>query len=218
MPAASIPLTEAAGQKLLLESQQRANFFSLASRLETQGTSSNCGPASAVMVLNALGLSAPASALHPPYHCFDQDNFFTPATEAILPRERLARQGATLEELGQMISTWGLSVEAVHAEPEGLPAFRERASQALGDPRQAVLVNFLRSPLAHEGGGHFCPLGAYHQGTDRFLVMDVARYKYAPWWIPAADLFRAMQTPDSTAGKNRGYLLVRRTAPTDPAP
>ena len=214
MPEASIPLTSEAGQKLLLEAEQRANYFALASRLETQSTASNCGPASCVMVLNALGIPAPASVLHPPYHCFDQDNFFTPATEAILPRQKLARQGATLQELGEMLGSWNLQVRVVHAESGGLEAFREQASAALGDPQEAVLINFLRSPLKHEGGGHFCPLGAYHRQSDRFLVMDVARYKYAPWWIPAGDLFTAMQTQDSTSGKNRGYLLVTK----NPAP
>jgi hypothetical protein len=47
-----------------------------------------------------------------------------------------------------------------------------------------------------EGGGHFSPLAAYHEESDSFLVMDVARYKYPPFWVHADLLCQAMATPD----------------------
>jgi hypothetical protein len=58
-------------------------------------------------------------------------------------------------------------------------------------------------------GGHISPLAAYDDKTDRFLIMDVARYKYPPVWVKASDIFDAMNTPDAiNDGKTRGYVLV----------
>jgi hypothetical protein len=44
--------------------------------------------------------------------------------------------------------------------------------------------------------------------SDRFLVLDVNRMRYPPYWARAEDLFRAMKTFDPDAGAARGYLLV----------
>jgi hypothetical protein len=54
-------------------------------------------------------------------------------------------------------------------------------------------------------------LAAYDADTDRFLILDVSRYKYPPVWVEAEDLFSAMDTPDSDNGnRSRGYVIVRR--------
>jgi len=207
MPAGSIPLTTEEGRELLLEASRAVAYWQLAPRLETQTNQANCGPCSAVMVLNGLGIPAPASQAHPPYKEFDQTNFFTPGTEAVLPQAKLLRQGATLEELGGMLRAHGLEVTVRHAQDASVEQFRKEASAALGEPGQAVIINYRRQELSQEGGGHFSPLGAYHD-SDRFLVLDPARYKYPPWWASAGALFKAMNTPDKTSGKSRGYLLI----------
>jgi hypothetical protein len=210
LPATSTALTSPEGQKLLEESQRKAAFFPLAAHAQTQVNGAFCGPASCVMVLNSLGGPAPASEGHSPYHYYDQSNFFTPATEQVLPRETLLHQGATLEQLAGMLRAHGTKAQAVHAEPGGLDAFRQQAREAVGRGDIYVIVNFVRQPLNQEGSGHFCPLAAYHERTDQFLVMDVARYKYPPFWVKAADLFGAMSTFDKDAQANRGYLLIAR--------
>ena len=52
-------------------------------------------------------------------------------------------------------------------------------------------------------------LAAYDADTDRFLVLDVSRYKYPPVWVEADDLFAAMNTPDSdNENRTRGFVLV----------
>lgn len=208
LPPTSVALTSAEGQKLLEESRSKADFYLLAAHAQTQINGAYCGPASSVMVLNSMTLEAPPSEGHSPYRYFDQNNFFTPATEQVLPMETLLRQGATLEQLGGMLRAHGTAVEVVHAAEGGLAEFREQAKAAVGSGSQFVIVNFVRQPLNQEGSGHFCPLGAYHEASDRFLVMDVARYKYPPFWVTAADLFGAMATFDKDAQADRGYLLV----------
>jgi hypothetical protein len=209
LPANSIPLSAPAGQELLLSSHERAAYWPLSIRYVTQVGLSHCGPASAVMVLNALGIPAPAGTDHAPYHEFDQDNFFTPATEKILPRQRLYHMGATLDELAAMVAAHGVAVEAHHASSGGLDEFRRLARQAVNSTDTFIIASFDRTPLPQEGGTHFSPLAAYNESTDRFLVMDVARFHYPPWWVTAEALFKGMSTLDATAGKNRGFLIIK---------
>lgn len=216
LPSTSIPLTSPAGQKLLEESRSKADFYVLAAHAETQDNGAFCGPASSVMVLNSLNLPAPPSEGHSPYRYFDQKNFFTPATEQVLPLETLLRRGATLQQLAGMMAAHGATVQAVHAAEGGVEQFREQARAAVASGDRFVIVNFVRQPLQQEGGGHFCPLGAYHEESDQFLVMDVARYKYPPFWVKTTDLFGAMTTFDKDAQANRGYILIEAgQTPTD---
>jgi len=54
-------------------------------------------------------------------------------------------------------------------------------------------------------------LAAYAEDGDRFLILDVSRYKYPPVWIEAEALFAAMDTPDSdNDNKSRGFVIVSR--------
>jgi glutathione gamma-glutamylcysteinyltransferase len=74
--------------------------------------------------------------------------------------------------------------------------------------RPILLANFARKLLNQTGDGHFSPLAAYAPESDMVLIMDVARFKYPPHWVPSRTIYEAMQTSDK-AGKPRGYLLVR---------
>lgn len=72
-----------------------------------------------------------------------------------------------------------------------------------------ILVNYLRRAIGEERGGHISPLAAYDADADRFLILDVSRYKYPPVWVTASDLFDAMNTADSdNDNRTRGYVLI----------
>jgi hypothetical protein len=66
----------------------------------------------------------------------------------------------------------------------------------------------LRKAIGQETGGHISPVAAYNEQTDRFLILDVSRYKYPPIWVKAEELWKATATLDSVSGKTRGFLLV----------
>ena len=92
-----------------------------------------------------------------------------------------------------------------------LDEFRKTAIAVLDDDDHFILVNYLRKAIGQEAGGHISPLAAYDADTDRFLILDVSRYKYPPVWVEAAALFGAMNTPDSdNDDKTRGYVVVSR--------
>lgn len=85
--------------------------------------------------------------------------------------------------------------------------FRASALAAFSSkPPAFVGLNFLRTPLGEVGGGHMSPLAAYEAASDRFLLLDVSRYKYSPVWVPTRVLFDAMNTVDSDAGASRGWV------------
>jgi len=115
----------------------------------------------------------------------------------------------TLDQLGGILSLYPVAVEVHHAETGGVDEFRRLASESLASLNRFVIVNYLRRVLGEEIGGHISPLGAYDEKSDRFLILDVARYKYPPVWVKTADLFDAMNTLDSdNDNKTRGYVLI----------
>ena len=91
---------------------------------------------------------------------------------------------------------WSILIQ--HADPLSLTVSRMRyeLKSALIDPYARVMINYDRKGLGQVGGGHFSPLGAYHEKTDSFLIMDVAKYKYPPVWVGATTLYSAMATLD----------------------
>ena len=199
------------GEKFFFESGGLQSYFAVADNFVTQKTQAYCGVASIVMVLNALHTPAPTTPEYQPYHTFTQDNLLDEHTDAILPREVLARQGMTLDQLGALLSLHPATIEVHHAEDGGLDAFRSSARDYLAAKDHFVIVNYLRKSIGQERGGHISPLAAYDAQADRFLILDVARYKYPPVWVKAADLFAAMNTTDAANNnKTRGYVLVTK--------
>jgi|SRR5687767_10770212 len=210
LPERLIDLRSEAGEQLLQDSDALEAFVPLSANFLTQKNQAYCGVASIVMVLNALQLPSPAVPEYDPYRTFTQDNVLDEKTDAILPREVLAKQGMTLDELGALLGAHPLEVEVHHAAEASLEAFRSSARDHLARDGQFVIVNYLRKAIGQETGGHISPLAAYDAETDRFLILDVSRYKYPPVWVGAADLFQAMNTTDKdNENKTRGYVLIR---------
>jgi hypothetical protein len=218
LPAGLTDFTSPAGEAYLFESGARDAYFPISVNFVTQKTQAYCGIASMVMVLNALHAPAPSTPEYEPYHTFTQDNVLDDKTEAVLPRDLLARQGTTLDQLGAMLALHGVAAEVHHAADGGLDAFRDAARGALGARDHFVIINYQRKSLGQKPGGHISPLAAYDEKQDAFLIMDVARYKYPPVWVKAADLFAAMNTIDAVnEGKTRGYVIVAKPADAAPA-
>ena len=210
LPPNLISLDSPQGRALLIESAAREAYWPLSLQFVTQKDPSYCGVASIVMVLNALGQHAPLATGFEGYTAYTQDNVFNAATEAILAREVLAAQGMTLDQLGRLLDSLGVHAEVHHANDSSAEEFRVNAAAAIATPGQHVVVNYLRSAIGQQTGGHISPLAAYDAAADRFLVMDVSRYKYPPVWVRTAELFDAMNSVDAgNADRRRGFVLVR---------
>lgn len=209
LPDNLIDFSSEAGQALFINSDARADYWVLSPHFESQVNLAYCGVASMVMVLNSMDVPPPVAPEYGEFRVFTQGNFFeNPDTEAVVSEAMVTQQGMTLDELGGLIGSYGTQVEVFHAEDTTIEAFREQAIANLNDPDNYILVNYLRREIGQESGGHISPLAAYDAESDRFLILDVSRYKYPPIWVTTDDLWRAMNTIDSTSNLTRGFVLI----------
>ncbi len=206
-----IPFNSSQGEQLLLDSQARQDYFLLSNQFVTQINQAYCGVASSVMVLNALGLPAPESLQYKPFHVFTQENFFDrDETKKVVSADLVSRRGMTLAQLGDLLISHGTKVKVYYGSDVDFNRFRFLLVQNLSKRDNFVIVNYLRKIIGQERGGHISPIAAYSQRTDRFLILDVSRYKYPPVWVKAIDLWQAINTTDSDSGKTRGFVLVTK--------
>jgi hypothetical protein len=208
LPSNLITLNSSAGEQLLLESKTREDYWPLSLQFVSQKNGAYCGVASSVMVLNALAVPAPSAPELGPYKTFTQENFFNEQNQKFLPAEVVSRQGMTLDQLGKLLEAYPVKTEIYHGEKSSLEEFRKIAANILKAPNNFVLVNYLRKTIGQQTGGHISPLAAYSERTDRFLILDVSRYKYPPVWVKASELWNSMNTMDTDSSKTRGFIVV----------
>jgi hypothetical protein len=218
-PEVAIPLTDPIGETLLLRSRARADVFPLMEAWITQANLAFCGVASAVMVLNSLGIPAPAAAGYAPYRFWTQDNLFdAPAARAVAAPEAVARRGLTLDQLAALLAANGVRVERWHGDQLSLPQLRGLVQRGLADPGDRLLVNYHRPELGQNGGGHISPLAAYDARSDRVLILDVARYRYPAAWVPLARLWPAIRAVDPDSNLSRGLVRIHPQEVGPPPP
>lgn len=107
-----------------------------------------------------------------------------------------------------------------HAEPPAeIPAgqsyaFRKHnpntseAAGPRGGLRRCIAVAYSRKTLGQTGDGHVSPIGGYHAASDSVLIMDVARFKYPPYWVPLSLLWESMLPQDKATGMSRGWAVL----------
>lgn len=88
--------------------------------------------------------------------------------------------------------------------------FRRAVIESVSAADGAIVVaSYSRKQFLQTGDGHYSPIGAYHAQRDLVLILDVARFKYPPHWLPLSELWLAMQRVDEDTGECRGYALLR---------
>ena len=86
--------------------------------------------------------------------------------------------------------------------------FRQLVISVCTSGEEHLIVSYSRKTFQQTGDGHFSPIGGYHRGLDLVLILDVARFKYPPHWVPLPMLYEAMSHLDPVTGMPRGYLLM----------
>ncbi len=215
--AAVIYVDTPRGAELFDEADIKGHFWTLCRYFVSEKFLTYCGVASSVTVLNSLGMDAPPDPQIYPYTMYTQENIFT--AEVLHHRRPLdvEKGGNTLEQLATVLDALHVEVEICFASDLSEDETRRTILAVLKAPDQRVIVDFDRKVLGQKGSGHFSPLAAYHESEDRFLLLDVARYKLPPCWVPATVLHEAISGTDKTSGKSRGFLIVTRREATDPA-
>ena len=227
LPPRLISVLSAEGQRLLDGCLACRNYPAIAASFTTQVTQAFCGVASSITVLNASAAPKPLTDPFKPYPYFTQCNIFNAKARSRLDLNTVSNEGLTLAEATFLLNAQeGVRATCFHAGRANGPAihqdipdchvarsatqFRSTARQVLDRPQRYLLVNFSRATLSdnNTGGGHFSPLAAYNGRADALLVMDVARYKFPPFWVDTELLWQAMATIDTSSGRHRGYIVV----------
>ena len=203
-------LNSSAGAQRLLQADYNRQYFAVQPFVDTQENLAFCGPASMAAVLNSLPRETrPVAPQLKPFHYFTQDSFFNQRTQTIKTREATLRSGLTLQQMTEMFRQFAVNADLFYGDQLTESTFRDLMTSAMGDPNTRLIVNFDRKTLNQQGAGHFSPIAAYDSESDSVLILDVAKFKYPPFWVSIADLLNAMNTIDSDSGKSRGLIRVR---------
>lgn len=190
-----------------------AGYFAIAEQFHTQAEPAFCGLGTLVVVLNALGIDpGPSRVWKGPWRWFSEEHL-----DCCRPLDEVRRSGLTLPQLACLARCNGASVQVQRAQSSTVAAFRQAVRQATSTPGEPhLIVAYDRSTLGQTGSGHFSPVGGYHATRDLVLILDVARFKYPPHWVPLDLLFAAMLPLDPEVNKSRGYALLHRRSDAVP--
>jgi glutathione gamma-glutamylcysteinyltransferase len=214
LPEALIEFASPAGRSLFgeaLAAGTMEGYFALAEQFHTQSEPSFCGLGTLVIVLNALAID-PGRAWRGPWRWFGEEML-----DCCRPLDVVKEKGITFPQLVCLARCNGARVEATRASDATLEQLRDaarRASRSSGEPH--LVVSYDRSALGQTGSGHFSPIAGFHEASDRVLVLDVARFKYPPHWVPVKMLWQAMLPIDPVTGKSRGFFELSRAGDVPP--
>ena len=199
-------------------STYKIDFFKLANNFDIQNNRLFCGPATATTLLNSLRLQNPLITLpedkailsktdlkylpskewQPSYNRYSQDNIFLKSSKKrpyVLgkPIENERDYGFQLRQFADLFEKHGAKVIIrVIDEQADFKKMKQEILENLERRDDYVAVNYKRSALGQAGGGHISPIGAYHEDSDSFLIMDVIP-SISEWvWVKADFLFEAM--------------------------
>jgi glutathione gamma-glutamylcysteinyltransferase len=213
LPEGLVPFSSIEGKQLFREALSAGTmegYFVLSEQFHTQADPAYCGLGSLVVALNALGVD-PGRLWKGPWRWFDES-----LLDCCVPLDVVATRGVTLPELGCLAECNGAHATVVRAQTVSVADLRRTIAEASRSASPIVIAAYDRAALGQTGIGHFSPVGGYHEGRDLTLLLDVARFKYPPHWVPIERLFEAMLPLDSATGQSRGWVSL--TANTVPRP
>ncbi|KAK6940641.1 Phytochelatin synthase, C-terminal [Dillenia turbinata] len=203
----AIDFASSEGKQLFVEAIQRGTmegFYRLISYFQTQSEPAYCGLASLSMVLNALAID-PGKKWKGPWRWFDESML-----DCCEPLEKVKARGISLGKVVCLARCAGAKVEAFRTNQSTFDDFRKYVVKCTTSDDCHVISSYHRGIFKQTGTGHFSPIGGYHAGKDMALILDVARFKYPPHWVPLKLLWDAMDTIDESTGQCRGFLLVSK--------
>jgi glutathione gamma-glutamylcysteinyltransferase len=214
LPIEAIAFASPQGRKFFAEAlaaRGMDGYFPLAEQFHTQSDPSFCGPGSLVVALNALGID-PGRSWKGPWRWFAEDLLDCCASLA-----DIREHGLNIDQVACLARCNGANAGVQRADATNLPAWRRAlATAANGDG--IVIASYDRAEMGQTGSGHFSPIGGYHAARDLVLILDVARFKYPPHWVPAEQLWRAMHALDPATNEARGWITLRRQTPGQVTP
>lgn len=194
-----------------LQNGTAASYIPLTEQFVNQSDPAFCGVTTLMMVLNTLAID-PNVRWRGGWRFYGNESVLL--DQCCFHEERIQRIGIHLEEFNRMAQCQGLSSKMYRPSAAAtVDDFRRDVVeiltyQANDDTDNGVVVaSFSRQALGQTGDGHFSPIAAYHE--DKVLVLDVARFKYQPYWVSVEALYHSMQYLDEATQKPRGWFVLR---------
>lgn len=210
LPSALVPFASPEGRTIFREALAEGNlegWFALAEQFHTQADPAFCGLGTLVVALNALGVD-PGRLWKGPWRWYSEE-----LLDCCLPLESVRTGGITLDQFACLARCNGVSAASRRADESSIEAFRaDLRAAATSASGPALAVSYSRRALGQTGDGHFSPVAGMNAGRDLALVLDVARFKYPPHWVPVPRLWEAMLPIDPVTGRSRGWAMLRRRA------
>ena len=236
LPDNLLPLNSPLGRERFRESLLKGDmecFFPLSEQFITQSEPSFCSLSSLAMVLNALDHDPQRTwkvlphiivytrmlsliPLQGVWRWVSEETLLCHAEKmCVHSADKIRTEGMDFRDFEALGHCHGVQIQSFGMTTTTLTAFRElvlRTSRS-AEKHSFVICNFSRQELCQTGDGHFSPIGGYHEATDSVLILDVARFKYPPYWVSIESLWSAMLVLDGKTGSPRGYFLVSASAP-----
>jgi glutathione gamma-glutamylcysteinyltransferase len=208
LPSHLVALSSAEGRALFKEAMLEGGmegYFPLAEQLHTQADPAFCGLGSLVVTLNALAID-PGRLWKGPWRWFEEEML-----DCCAPLDDVRKEGITLGQFACLARCNGARAKVFPADGTTITEMRHYVRAASSAPSgKHVVAAYSRAALGQTGTGHYSPVGGYHRGRDMALLLDVARFKYPPHWVPIPMLWEAMQSVDAVTGRPRGFVVLTR--------
>lgn len=201
LPPQEIGLNTPIGQAILAQAREKSHYPALQNGMQTEIHGTYCGIASSVMVLNALNIRNRGFSKK-----ITQTNIFNRRVRQAINMKSLNKYGLSSPDVVNILQSYHLHAKFYKGNTTSFNIFLKTIMAALKNPKQEVIAHFSRPALGQVGQGHFSPIAAYDVKSNRFLIMDVASYKYQPFWVNAFDLWEAM----IGFNKIRGFIVVSK--------
>lgn len=207
--AEPVYLTTSEGIQRLEQADFNRPYFMLAPYVDVQENLGFCGPASIAAVLNSLpDMPRPTSSGYGTYRYFTQRSLFNAETSQVKSFEDVSLSGLTLAQASSFLQRLHVQNRIFYGADLSVASLRSIIKTSLEDSHERIIVDFSRRTLGQAGDGHYSPLVAYDSASDSVLIIDVAKFKYPPFWVQVDDLWASIQTMDPDSGHSRGLIIV----------
>lgn len=199
LPDSCIPFSSDDGKKIFREAMVSGHmecYFRLAAQFRTQDEPAFCGLSTLVMVLNALDID-PERIWKGPWRWYHENML-----DCCVPVKFIEQEGITFGQFVCLAQCNGLETSVTSVdERASLIDFRDTIERYTKQDETIITLSYSRKVLSQTGDGHFSPIGGYHPDKDLVLILDTARFKYPPHWVPVPLLFEAMKSLDKMTGE-----------------
>lgn len=224
LPPQLVALSSREGKILFREAMSHGgmeSFFALSEQFITQSDPAFCSLSSLAMVLNALNYD-PKRVWKGSWRWVSEEMLQCEASQIKSGQscchnlDTIRQNGMDFNGFESLALCHDVNIESIRVTPEyGSESINfGRFKQVLTDVSTSdkadnfIVANFSRKALGQTGDGHFSPIGGFHIEKNLVLIMDVARFKYPPYWVTLDQLWQSMQWSDKFSGLSRGYFKI----------